>query len=192
MANMFPECPDEEELRIGRDPDEPYSRDPIKVLILATKWQHDSYGISTINKSLINNLRFVDPDATKIQITCAVLEEDGKIPDADLKEAKERGVYLKGAKQPRGSKKNPNRKWLNESIIKYYGHVPYETKFDFIIGHAPYLANGCLNVMDWYHERQHHPKVMLIIHGLPRTDEGQVDEELLLDWLTEADVVFSI
>ena len=134
----------------------------------------------------------MDPDATKIQITCAVLEEDGKIPDADLKEAKECGVHLKGAKQPRGSKKNPNRKWLNESIIKYYGHVPYETKFDFIIGHAPYLANGCLNVMDWYHERQHHPKVMLIIHGLLRTDEGQVDEELLLDWLTEADVVFSM
>ena len=46
--------------------------------------------------------------------------------------------------------------------------------------------------MDWYHEKQHHPKVMLIIHGLPRTDEGQVDEELLLDWLTEADVVFSM
>ena len=187
MANVNPECPDEEELGLRED-----SRDHIEVLILATKWQHDSYGISTINKSLIHNLRFVDPEAKKIKITSTVLKEEVKIPDADLNEAKECGVKLKGAKQPRGSNKKPNTKWLNESIIKYYGHVPHETNYDFIIGHAPYLANGCLNVMDWYHEKQHHPKVMLIIHGLPRTDEGQVDEELLLDWLTEADVVFSM
>ena len=171
---------------------ETYSRDPIEVLILGTKWQHDSYGIATVNKSLINNLRFVDPDAKKIQITCTILEEEQKIPYPDLREAEICGVCLKGARQPRGSKKKPNTKWLNESIIKYYGHVPHETKFNFIIGHAPYLANGSLNVMDWYPERQDHPKVVLIIHGLPKTDEGQVDEELLLEWLTDTDVVFSM
>ena len=190
MADIHPEHPDK--LQIGGDPVGSDSRDVIKVLILGTKWQYDSSGISTINKSLIHNLRFVDPDAKKIKITCAVLEEEGKIPDADLKEADVSGVHLKGARQPRGCRKKPNIKWLNESIIKYYTHVPHETNFDFLIGHVPYLANGCLNVMNWYHDRKQHPRVMLIIHGLPRTNEGQIDEKLLLDWLTEADVVFSM
>ena len=98
MANVNPECPDEEELGLREHPDDPDSRDHIEVLILATKWQHDSYGISTINKSLFHNLRFVDPEAKKIKITSTVLKEEVKIPDADLNEAKECGVKLKVAK----------------------------------------------------------------------------------------------
>ena len=184
MADIYPEHKDGVGLRIGGDPAGPDSQEAIEVLILSTKF-------STVNKSLIHNLRFVDPDAKRIKITCAVLEEEGKIPNADLKDADERGIHLKGARQPRGCRKKPNTKWLNESVMKYYGHVPPETNFDFIISHIPYLTSGCLNIMDWYHERTHHPKVILIIHGLPRTSEGQVDEVLLLDWLTEADVVFS-
>ena len=44
---------------------------PISVLLLATKWQFDTYGLSTVNKSLVNNLRVVDPEGKKIKITCA-------------------------------------------------------------------------------------------------------------------------
>ena len=79
-------------------PIERHPKDSIEILILATKWQHDGYGISTINKSLIHNLRFVDPEAKKIKITSTVLKEEVKIPDADLNEAKECGVKLKVAK----------------------------------------------------------------------------------------------
>ena len=48
-------------------PEEPTASEPhevektISVLLLATKWQFDTYGLSTINKSLVNNLRLVDP-----------------------------------------------------------------------------------------------------------------------------------
>ena len=51
----------------------------ISVLLLATKWQFDTYGLSTANKSLVNNLRVVDRKGKKIKITCAVVEEEGKI-----------------------------------------------------------------------------------------------------------------
>ena len=50
----------------------------ISVLLLATKWQFDTYGLSTINKSLVNNLRLVDPEDETIKITCAIIEEEGK------------------------------------------------------------------------------------------------------------------
>ena len=52
---------------------------PISVLLFATKWQFDTYGLSTVNKSLANNLRVVDPEGKKIKITCAVLEEEKNI-----------------------------------------------------------------------------------------------------------------
>ena len=42
---------------------------PISILLLATKWQFDTYGLSTVNKSLVNNLRVVDPEGKKIKIT---------------------------------------------------------------------------------------------------------------------------
>ena len=52
---------------------------PISVLILATKWQFDTNGLLTVNKSLVNNLRVVDPEGKNIKITCAVVEEDKSI-----------------------------------------------------------------------------------------------------------------
>ena len=42
-------------------PDDP--RKVISVLLLATRWSFDTYCLSTINKSIGNNLRLVDPDA---------------------------------------------------------------------------------------------------------------------------------
>ena len=37
----------------------------ITVFFLVTKWQFDTCGLSTVNRSLVNNLRFVDPDGKK-------------------------------------------------------------------------------------------------------------------------------
>ena len=162
----------------------------ISVLILALKWQFDTYGISTITKSLVNNLRLFDPEAKCIKITCAVLTEIGNIEESELRDAEKHGVQLVGAKQPRGKQMKPKISWLNEHAAIYYQHVILETKYDFIIGHMPQLADGCFNLRDQsiqWHEG-HSPKVILVAHALPLTEDGDVDEECL----TEADFVLSV
>ena len=165
----------------------------ISVLILAVKWQFDTYGLSTINKSLVNNLRLVDPDAKTIKITCAVVEEEGKIKDADVKDAEKDGVVLKGAKRPMRRKKQskPSLEWLDEYPGTYYRYFQ-DHNFDFIIGHAPFLANGCFNLKDIYKETDQTPKIILMFHALPKDEDGDLDDETLMEWLTKADVVFSV
>ena len=168
-------------------------RRTISVLLLGTKWQFDTYGLSTINKSLINNLRLIGPEGKAIRITCTVLEEDEKIKDKDLDDARKHGVELKGAKRPRGSKRGlkPKLQWLDKNTATYYRHLQ-ENDFDFIIGHAPYLANGCLNMKEMYTVKNESPKTILMFHALPKDENGDVDDEVLLDWINETDFVFSI
>ena len=185
MAEAFPE----------NIPDNSGNNDrgsPISVLLLATKWQFDTYGLSTVNKSLVNNLRVVDPEGKKIKITCAVVEEDKHIKENEREDAAKYKVRLKGAKQQRGPKKKAKVKWLDNSTAAYYQDLVGENRYEFIIGHVPYLANGPLNIRDLYPESEDKPKVILMIHDLPRTSDGETDEDLLLEWLSEADVVFSV
>ena len=126
---------------------------------MATKWQFDTYGLSTINKSLINNLRLVDPEAKTIKITCAVVEEEGQIKDVDVSDAGKSGVVLRGARRPMSKKRRnkPELSWLDEHAATYYRHLQDEN-FDFIIGHAPFLANGCFNLKDLLRGREIPPK----------------------------------
>ena len=179
-------------------PEEPTASEPhevektISVLLLATKWQFDTYGLSTINKSLVNNLRLVDPKDETIKITCAVVEE-GKINYAEVRDAGKCRVILKGAKRPMSKKRHikPELSWLDEYAGTYYRHLQ-DHHYDFIIGHAPYLANGCFNLTDLYRGREISPKIILMFHGLPKKENGDIDDEMLEEWLTEADVVFSV
>ena len=179
-------------------PEEPTASEPhevektISVLFLATKWQFDTYGLSTINKSLVNNLRLVDPEDETIKITCAVVEE-GKINDMDRRDAAKCAVVLEGAKRPMSKKRHskPELSWLDEYAGTYYRHLQ-DHHYDFIIGHAPYLANGCFNLKDLYRGREIPPKIILMFHGLPKKENGDIDDEMLEEWLTEADVVLSI
>ena len=164
----------------------------ISVLLLATKWQFDTYGLSTVNKSLVNNLRVVDPEGKKIKITCAVVEEEGKIQNDQREDAEKYKVTLQGGKQPRGPKEKPNITWLEKNTATYYLDLVRENSFDFIIGHVPYLANGTLNLRDIYAATENKPKVILMIHDLPRTTEGDIDDDVLHEWLSEADVVLSV
>ena len=165
---------------------------PISVLLLATKWQLDTYGLSTVNKSLVNNLRIADPQGQKIKITFATAEDDKNIKEDHRKDAEEYKVKLKGAKQPRGPKKKPNREWLDQSTATYYLDMFMEDNYDFIIGHVPYLANGCFNFKDMSAHKEKKPKIILIVHELPKTAAGDVDDDSLIEWLSEADVVFSV
>ena len=182
MAEAFPEEP---------TASEPHELDKtISVLLLATKWQFDTYGLSTVNKSLVNNLRLLDPEEKTIKITCVVLEE-GKINYVDISDAGKSGVVLKGAKRPMSQKRHskPELSWLDVFTGTYYRHLQ-DHYYDFIIGHAPYLANGCFNLKDLYREIT--PKIILMFHGLPKKENGDIDDETLDEWLTEADVVFSV
>ena len=166
----------------------------ISILTLTTKWQLDTYGLSTVNKSLVNNLRVLDPETKCVKITCAVLEEEGKISEGDHRDAEKHGVKLRGAKQPRGRKTKTEIKWLNEDVIKYYHHLVTDDKYDFMIGHVPHLVDGCLNLREMsekFHQG-HSPKVILMVHALPLTEDGEVDEDCLVEWLQEADLVLSI
>ena len=104
----------------------PNDSSAISILFLATSWQFDSIGISTINKSLVNNLRVVDSRGSHIKINCAVLEEEGKISESDLKDAEKSGVALRGARQPRGKRRRPEVQWLDEDVVKYYRHLIME------------------------------------------------------------------
>ena len=82
MAEAFPEEAFPEECSTSEFDDD-VTRRTISVLLLASRWQFDTYGLSTVNKSLVNNLRLVDSEAKTIKITCAVLEEDGKFRKTD-------------------------------------------------------------------------------------------------------------
>ena len=170
------------------------SRKNISVLLLGTKWQFDTYGLSTINTSLVNNLRLVDPEGKSIKITCAVVEEEGKIKDEDLIDTRKYRVELRGAKRPKGSKrgKKPKVQWLDKNILSYYHHLVQDQNYNFIIGHAPYLANGCLILKGIFKTKNQSPKIILMFHALPKEQNGDVDDETLLDWLNEADIVLSV
>ena len=164
----------------------------VSVLLLAAKWQFDTFGLSAVNKSLVSNLRLVDPDGKIVKITCAVVAEEIKIGKDHHDEAKKYKVILRGAKPPRGRKEKPDIHWLDHSTGTYYHHLLQGEHYDFVIGHAPYLANGCFNFKDIHRPDEKKPKVILIIHGFPKTEQGDIDEEMLTEWLTEADAVFSV
>ena len=186
MAEAFPE-----EVPASESRDD--SSKTISVLLLASRWQFDTYGLSTVNKSLVNNLRLVDPEGETIIITCAVVDEEGKINHVDVMDAGKCGVLLKGARRPKGQKRDskPELRWLEVYAGVYYRHLQ-DNHYDFIIGHAPYLANGCFNLKDIYRGTEMPPKIILMFHGLPKDKNGDVDDEMLLDWLDEADIVFSV
>ena len=184
MAEAFPENPDDNDLD--------KQDKPISVLLLAERWQFDTYGLSTVNKSLVNNLRVVDPEGKKIKITCAVVEEEGKIERCQTEDAEKYKVQLRGSKRPRGPKRMPNKEWLDINTGAYYLDLVRENSFDFIIGQVPYLANGALNLSDIYIATENKPKVILMIHGLPRSSDEFIDHEALLEWLSEADAIFSV
>ena len=115
----------EEDLFVGDS-----QENAISILLLATKWQFDTYGLSTVNKSLVNNLRMVDQEGKKIKITCAVVDEDKNIKDDERKDAEKYKVKLKGAKQPRGPKKKANRDWLDQSTGAYFLDLFMEDIYD--------------------------------------------------------------
>ena len=165
---------------------------PISVLLLSPKWQYDTYGVASVVRSLVNDLWLTDPDGLKIQMTCAVLEEDRKINEADVADAAKHNVKLRGVKLPRGIESIPTVEEINGSAPLFYKHLAVRQRFDFVIGHIPYLAHGTLNVHDLCSDIGLSCNIILLAHTLPRTRENDIDENTLREWMKEANTVLSI
>ena len=105
----------------------------------------------------------MDPNGKKIKITFAIVEDDKNIKEDHRKDAEENKVKLKGSKQPRGPKREPSREWLDQSTAAYYLDMFMEDTYDFIIDHAPYLANGCFNFKDMSAHKEKKPKIILMV-----------------------------
>ena len=164
----------------------------ISTLILTTAWPLDFTTLTTVTRSLINNLRHKDEGGPKFKITCAVLDQDGKIDMAHFKEAFLEEVKLKGMICPKGEEINlPVIKRINELSAAYYHHLFNEDSYHFIIGHAPIMAHGAVNLKSVCKD-QNSRKVVLVIHGLPVTEQDLLNTRLLLSWIRETDIIFSI
>lgn len=166
------------------------ARKKISVLFLSPQWQYDSYGVATTIKSLVNALWLTDSAAEKMCLTCVVQQEHRKISSQDVSDALKHNVQLKGVQLTRGTKTPPSLSEIDKGPVNFYHHFLSGQKFDFVIGHVPYLANGAFNIQDFYKDSP--PKVVLVIHALPRTELGEVDDDLMLEWLKDADIVLSV
>ena len=180
--------PDRISLRILVAPDSRQKQ--FNVLMLTPQWQFDDYGIATVTRDIVQNLRTIDPEGDFIKITCIILQEEGNIPRE--RSAEELKVKLKGYIQPRGKRRKPDLEWMDDYIKTYYEYVLVDIKYDFIIGHIPHIANGCLNLREACMQRRHCPKVIFIVHDIPRHENGETNDEQLREWLFEANVVFSM
>ena len=99
-----------------------------------------------------------------------MVEEEENITEGERKDAEKYKVKLVGAKQPRGRKKRPTLEWLDEFSGTYYQDVVREHSYGFIIGHAPYLANGSLNLRDQFHASTNKPKVIVFVHSFSQNE----------------------
>ena len=163
----------------------------ISVFLLGSQWQYDAFGIATVNKSLANALFLTDPD--KICVTSAVQEEHSKISQTDINDASKHNVRLVGVNLPRGKKSVPSSSEIDCGPITFYHHFLYGQKLDFVVGHAPYLANAAFNIQDFYKQvKQAAPKIVLVVHSLPKTDLNDLDEDFMCDWLKDADFIISV
>ena len=172
----------------------------VSALLLTTRWLFDLTSITTVTRSLINNLRQHDPNGQNVKLTCAILEKDGEIERVQIEGAKAQSVTLRGAVQPTGAetceKVNISQiEQMNEFSAAFYHNVFDKGSYDFIIGHAPLLSFGAINLKNVYKDvcrGQNAPKVVLLVHDLPKTDQGFLKRKRIHGWIKETDIVFSI
>ena len=177
--------------RIRVAPDE--SKKQVSVLMLTPQWRFDDYGMAIITRSMVQNLRMIDPEGTFIKITCAVLENDENISRGQQEDSSKLKVQLVGYSRPRGDRGERELHWLDRSVATYYPDIACagNVSYDFIIGHAPYLINGCLNLKDIFVKRGLDCTAILVVHKLPRNQLGEIDGEQLRE-LSDSDVMLSM
>ena len=164
----------------------------ISALVLTTRWLFDFTNITSVTRSIVNTLQFRNPGDLKIKITCAVLALDGNIEQIQIDDADKENVRLKGAKLPHGVENaTADITWINQLSSSYYQSLLDENSYNYVIGHAPLLAFGAANLSRTW-KGPNSPKVVLMVHTLPKTENGNIDKQLLCNWVKGTDVVFSI
>ncbi len=168
--------------------------DGLSVLFLNTNWSWDHYGISTITRSMIRDLRNLDPEGNRLKIYCTVLEKDGKIKEKVIADAKKLNVELIGAKLPRGCPGKPDVSWIATYAASYYKHLPKEVPFvTHIVGHVPYLPYSSFHVQDMYEDHgKNKPSIVSIIHAIPKNQDGTIDHDLMGEIMKDSEIVTSI
>ena len=160
------------------------------MLFLSPSWKHDAYGITCVNKSLLNNLWIADPNGHTLELSCGVLQENNKISQRDFADATKHNVKLFGCILPRGVRQLPKLEEIDKYCPMFFQHVNIHD-YTYLVGHVPYLANAVFALRDSLQDVTCIPKMILIIHALPILD-GETDEELLLEWLRDAHMVLSV
>ena len=164
----------------------------ISALLLTTRWLFDFTNITSVTRSIVNTLRFHNPSGLKINITFAILALDGNIEQIQIADAKAQNVKLRGANLPQGEDNTtPGIRWINQLSSPYYQSLLNDNSYNYIIGHAPLLAFGAVNLRGTW-KGPNSPKVVLMVHTLPKTENGNIDKQLLCSWMKGTDVVFSI
>ncbi len=167
----------------------------LSILLLSPSWlEEDKHGIVDFTRSLGSGLHALDPKGENMEVTCAVVQEEGRITKEERLDAKKVNVKLAGARvlSTMRRKKVPKVSWLDTYSGAYYRHLTKAEPVDFIVGHIPYLADGAFNIKELCNEQGYSPQVVLIMHARPKTASGEVDEPLLMEWLKGADLILSI
>ena len=165
---------------------------PVSALLLTTRWLFDFTSITTVTRSLVSNLRHYDPNGQNVTITCAILENDGRIEQVQIDDANTHNLTLRGAVHPMGENVNISGiEQMNGFSAAFYHHVFDKGSYDFIIGHAPLFPFGAVNLKNVY-KGNNTPKVVLVVHELPKTTEGYLKRNRGRSWIKETDIVFSI
>ncbi len=163
------------------------------ILFLAPTWKYDGYGIAAINRSIINDLWIADPRATKIKMMCILLEqEEGKITEQEHEDARRYNVTLHGAKLAYGDKELPGILEVDKHCSTFFGHIPLlRHRVTHIVGHMPYVFKAAFSMQDIFRVAGQSPKVLLVMHALPRKDTI-VDISGLVASLNRSDIVVSV
>ena len=163
------------------------------ILFLSPTWKYDGYGIASINRSLIDDLWMADKRGTNIKMTCALLgEQDGNITQPEWDEARRHHVRLIGATLPRGMDKLPDIPEIDRYCSAFFRHFDFtRERITHIVGHMPYMYNAAFSMLDVFRFAGQTPKVVLVMHALPRK-HSTVDMASLGHALEESDIVVSI
>ncbi len=164
----------------------------MEILFLGTKWKYDSFGIAALNESLINDVWNIDPEGSTIQMKCAVFDH---LTEESKKDASLSSVELIGAKLPRGQKEFPDDiSALDIHCINYFQDVDFNKRnFTFIVGHVPFLGNAPYNMSTYLKKHYNQvPRVILVIHDLPRDKDNKIDDRTLTELVQDAYLILSV
>ena len=149
-----------------------------------------------MTRSLVNSLRRHDPEGKNIKVTCAILEKDGRINEVQIDDAKSKKVALRGAVSPKGQKTMISKvEQIDVFTATYYHNVFKEGPYNLIIGHAPLFSSGAVNLKKMQtdvYKGQEVPMVVLVVHELPKTIQGNLKRKKICDWMKGVDVVLSM